>query len=408
MNEVKSILIIAKYAATKKEGFETRTTELAYQFAKNNISTTVISSNSNHLATFPKYKNTFNPDKHNGVDFWWLKCIQYKNSSSWKRIVSWIEFEVKAILLSFRLDRHDIIIATSLSLLSILSGLFYKIKWGSKLVFEIRDIWPLTLTEDGDFSKFNPFIILMSSLEKLGYYSSDSIVGTMPNLKAHVKNVTSEKCSKKVGCIPFGIHKKKISQTKQPIIPNIILENREKFKVGYAGSIGVSNALDNLIESIAILDGSDKRIHFFILGDGALIEDYKFRLKNCNNVSFIGKVPRENVSNYLEGMDLLFFSAKPNEIWKYGWSPNKLIDYMLAKKPILAAYDGYQSMINEANCGYFIKSGSTYSLLEAFKKISNLPQSELEKLGYNGFEWLVTNRDWNNLGNQYLLLLKNI
>ncbi len=34
---------------------------------------------------------------------------------------------------------------------------------------------------------------------------------------------------------------------------------------------------------------------------------------------------------------------------------NKVVEYMLAGKPIIASYTGYPSMINEAECGYFVK-----------------------------------------------------
>ena len=47
--------------------------------------------------------------------------------------------------------------------------------------------------------------------------------------------------------------------------------------------------------------------------------------------------------------------ALPSEIWNYGWTPNKLIDYMISERPIIAAYDGYRSMINEAECGFLLK-----------------------------------------------------
>ena len=49
---------------------------------------------------------------------------------------------------------------------------------------------------------------------------------------------------------------------------------------------------------------------------------------------------------------------------------NKLIDYMMAGKPVVASYSGYQSMLNEANAGLFVPAGSMLSLrLFTFLKI---------------------------------------
>ena len=53
----------------------------------------------------------------------------------------------------------------------------------TKLVFEVRDIWPLTLTEEGGFSSLNPLIIILRAIELVGYRFSDLVVGTMPGLK---------------------------------------------------------------------------------------------------------------------------------------------------------------------------------------------------------------------------------
>ena len=43
--------------------------------------------------------------------------------------------------------------------------------------------------EEGGFSRYNPAILLISWLEKLGYMRSDGIIGTMPNLAEHVKKL---------------------------------------------------------------------------------------------------------------------------------------------------------------------------------------------------------------------------
>lgn len=404
---MESILILGKYATTEKEGFETRTTELAYQFVKNGYSTTIVTSNSNHLASFPKFDKIFNYKKYKQVDFWWIKGIQYKGSGSWKRIISWIDFEIKSILLLYRLKKHDVIIATSLSLLSILTGILYKKIWKVKLIFEVRDIWPLTLIEDGKYSRLNPLIIFLSLIERVGYRYSDYIIGTMPNLKKHVANVVGKNHSNKVGCIPFGIHlnESNIDKTRPP---NEIKDIEGKFKIGYAGSIGISNALDNFIEAIRLIEKIHSHMHFYILGDGALLNKYRLELQDSENITFTGRIERSLVHSYLENMDVLFFSAQPNKIWEYGWSPNKLIDYMRAKKPIIAAYDGYKSILNEAGCGIFIKAGCTNSILSALIKMYELPSHERRTMGDKGYDWIIKEREWSIIGKEYLKIINNV
>lgn len=55
----------------------------------------------------------------------------------------------------------------------------------------------------GGFSAWNPFVIGLAWVERLGYCYSDAIVGTMPNLGEHVKNILGYE--KPTVCIPMGI-----------------------------------------------------------------------------------------------------------------------------------------------------------------------------------------------------------
>ena len=46
---------------------------------------------------------------------------------------------------------------------------------------------------------------------------------------------------------------------------------------------------------------------------------------------------------------------------------NKVVEYMLAGKPILASYSGHPSMINEAACGTFIDTDAPTVIKEKLK-----------------------------------------
>ena len=87
--------------------------------------------------------------------------------------------------------------------------------------------------------------------------------------------------------------------------------------------------------------------------------------------------------------DLLYFSTHNSKIWKYGQSLNKLIDYMLSGTPIIGSYDGYETMINESNCGEFIMPNDSDELLRKIYKYKNMStkskESKLVKMVRNGY-----------------------
>lgn len=403
-----NILIISKYASSAEVGFETRLFALSRVFAEKGCNVSVISSDSNHFGNFPKFLRLFNYDEISGIKVIWIKTIKYYKSVSFRRIISWIDFEIKLFLFPIKkIDRPDVIVVSSLSLLTILNGIRLKNKFGCKLIFEIRDIWPLTLVEEGGYKRSNFFVKLLSIIERYGYKKSDLIIGTMPNLKEHVRNVMGYYLA--CECIPFGFNARSYVGLKNDYSKSKGTYNipQNKLIIGYAGSIGITNGLDSFIECIINMKNNNS-FFFVILGDGALREKYIAKTKECTNVIFLPKVPRADVSDILNLCDLLYFSSSKSKVWDFGWSPNKLIDYMIAGKPVVASYSGYQSMLNEAKSGFFVPAEDPLALENELIRIEKMPKENLEKMGLAGRNWLMQNRTWMHLAESYLKLMNDL
>ncbi len=404
----KRIIIIAKYACSKQEGFETRTFALARKFVKKGHEVDIFTSDSNHLAKFPTYKKLINKDNIDGINVYWIKTLKYRRTGSIRRVLSWFDFEIKFFIYCRKfILRPDVIITSSLSPFSILNGVLLKNKFNNaKLICEIRDIWPLTLIEEGGYSKYHPFSIFLSIIEKFGYRKSDVVVGTMPNLKEHVHNLLNNK-SLPVYCIPFGLEPNDYkldskSLKKDRDLINLKAKLAGKFTIGYAGSIGLSNGLNSIINLIEKFNETNKEINFIFLGDGAYKRKYQKQLINCDNVFFTGKIKREMVKYYLDLFDILYFSALPSKVWNYGWSLNKMTDYMMAGKPVLASYNGYRSMINEAKSGFFVESNNDEKLKKIILDISKMKKKQLDTMGERGKRWIIKNRKWDDISDNYI------
>ncbi len=83
----------------------------------------------------------------------------------------------------------------------------------------------------------------LAKLEKFAYKNSDIIVGTMPNLGEHVQNILG--FPKPTYCVPMGIDPEVLNLQKcvdDDFINQYFSE--DKFYVVYAGTIGITNALD--------------------------------------------------------------------------------------------------------------------------------------------------------------------
>lgn len=364
----------------------------------------VITSDSNNLADIPELKKHITIEKIESVQMVWLKTLKYGVAKSYLRILSWFHFEWNLLRMDVRqLPQPDTIVVSSLSLLTILNGIRLKRKFGCRLVFEVRDIWPLTITEEGGVSRRNPFVWFLSYVERLGYKNSDAIIGTMPNLEQHIREVSRSQVP--VHCIPMGVAPEQVD-TSQPLEEEFIERylSSSSLKVVHAGTIGITNALEVFFEAAELLK-HNPAIQFILVGDGALKQYYIEKYKHLPNLVFAPKVNKLQVQTVLGYCDIVYFSVFNSKVWQYGQSLNKVIDYMLSGKPIVASYSGYPSMINEAQCGTFVPAGEPQALADELMRLSKLSAEERNAIGQNGRTWLLKNRSYTQLTKEFVNIL---
>jgi glycosyltransferase involved in cell wall biosynthesis len=377
---------------------------LLQEFVRKGHRAILITSDANHLASPPVLVGARFFETVDGVDVHWLRTLKYKHAGSWKRILGWFHFEQQLFCMpKAHLPRPDVVIVSSLSPLTILNGLLLRQRYRCRLVFELRDIWPLTLTEVGKVHAWHPFVLLLGWLERLGYERADLIVGTMPNLAEHVREVLG--AERNVVCVPQGIDPALLAKP-APLPPSYAATHIPvgKFIVCYAGSIGANNALETLITCAREMT-SRADIHFMIVGDGYHKDNLQKLAADLPNVTFAPRIPKAAVQSLLAHADLLYFATHKSPLLRFGQSLNKVIDYMLAGKPIVASYTGYPSMINEAECGSFIPAGNAGALRQEVERYAAITVEERVAMGQRGRAWLLQNRKYCSLADEYLQYL---
>lgn len=366
----------------------------------------VITSDSNHIAAsyLPNLKSSYFVDQVNKMQICWIRVLKYKGAKSFRRILSWLHFEWRLWRLpKNQFSKPDVVVVSSLSIFTILNGILLRARYKCRLVFEVRDIWPLTLVEHGGFSRYNPFILVLAYIEKLGYQKADAIVGTMPNLSEHVTDVLG--CNKPTFCIPMGVNGElpKVDIGISKSFRNKYIP-KDKFIVAHVGTIGISNALDTLFKCALEMKKTEE-IHFLVVGDGGLLSRYKSEYSCLSNITFAPKVLKSEVPSVLYLCDLLYFSAHCSKVWQFGQSLNKAVDYMQSGKPIVASYSGYPSMINEARCGSFVPTGNVGELRNEIVRYFSMKEDTRQKIGVRGQQWILKNRTFKKLANDYLKIL---
>lgn len=415
MNTFENIWYISKYAQSPKYAYPTRQYFFSKYMFKLGRKVTFIHSRSTVNSGIPKMglKNSSSYE-YQGLKGVVLNGPEINLGFNFKRILSWLIFEIRLLFWAFfsKKNKPDVIIVSSLSILTFLSGTILKKYFKCKLICEVRDIWPLTLVETKGWSNKNIFIRFLRYVEVLGYKNANAIVGSMPNLKEHVKNV-NDNYSSKVFYMPMGfdpeywvVDNKEEINTFKDIYRKYNPSNH--FTLGYAGTIGVANCVDQIIEAATLL--KSKPIIFAILGGGPLKEELKQTIekRKLDNILFLEPVPKSQVQHFLKSCDLLLNPINGKSLYKYGVSPNKWIDYMFSGKPILVSLTGFHSIINEAGCGRFIESDNIQALTDTILEFSLMDRAQLEEMGQKGKEYVINHLNYEVLTKKYLEIIDNL
>lgn len=335
------ILFISKYLSTSKTGAESRLATIIRYFKKNNIQVAAITSN-NSIKKY-KSKKTFFDRKIDNVNYFFINDFSDYTLYSFKRIFSWLKFEYYLFKFDFNKLKFkpDIIYVSSLSLFTILNGIFLKKKFNAKLVFEMRDLWPYFLITTGKFSNFNPLIYVLKIIEGYGIYHSDLIIGLIPRIDKYIK---FRGFKKKTFASTFPYNKKFFK--KKLNIKNYKIS--KKFNVCYAGNFGYDNYLKEFLQLVSHVKNKNYIFHLF--GRGSLKEKLIKNFGHLKNVKFYDHVPYENLHSILTQMDLLVVSfGFQNKYPIYGYELNKLNNYLFAEKPILALGNKKNLLNNRGN-----------------------------------------------------------
>jgi glycosyltransferase involved in cell wall biosynthesis len=402
-----NILFINHYAGSIKYGMQHRPYYLAREWIKMGHDVTIVASSFSHLRhTEVPIFGRITTEFIDGIRYVWLKTPSYSGNGI-GRVINMFSFTKSLYFLDERIIgfKPDVIIASSPHPFVIYPARRIQKKYNSKLVFEVRDLWPLTLKELGGISKWHPFVILMQHAEDYAYRKADKIVSLLP--KAIDYMVSRGMSPEKFVYVPNGIAIEEW-QDNSNSIPSDHLDILKKLRkegnliVGYVGAHGVANALNYLIEAASVL--KTEPISFVLVGQGPekkkLEEDVKS--KGLNNVIFLSPVPKSSIPFLLSLIDFLYIGWKRSSLYRFGVSPNKLMDYMMSGKPIIHAIEAGNDLVEESGCGISVSPENPLAIVEAIRKLSSLPYSYREEIGMKGRKLAIYQYNYKILAEKFL------
>jgi len=160
---------------------------------------------------------------------------------------------------------------------------------------------------------------------------------------------------------------------------------RGRFTVMYAGTIGLAQGLEVLLQAAALLADLPS-VQFVLVGDG--IEAGRLRelasSRRLNNVLFLGRYPGEEMPALYALADVLLVQLRDDPLFRVT-IPHKVFAYLASGKPVLAAMEGdVATLIASTGSGLTCQPGNTDALAATVREFFAMSEEARAAMGRNG------------------------
>lgn len=248
------------------------------------------------------------------------------------------------------------------------------------MYFWVLDLWPESLQAAGNINN-RPILGFFTWVTRLMYRNSDKILMSSNGFRKSILN----KGDFEDKLVYFPNWAEDIfNEDLECNIPEL----PEGFKVMFAGNVGEAQDFENVMKAALLLKDTEVRI--IIVGDGRKkewIDRYVCENHLEDVVHMMGRYPLESMPSFFSQADVLFLSLKDDYIFKLT-TPAKLQAYMASGKPVLAMIDGdARQLVEDSACGLACRAGDAKAFADSVRRMMQMPEEELRKLGKNGREY---------------------
>ncbi len=406
-----NILYIEHYASPDDWGMEHRPFRFARRWIAMGHRVLIIAASFTHLRSRnPEVDGPFCRMEWEGVPFLFVRTPRYEGNGR-KRCGNILAF-------LYGIDRFyekmtgsfspDVILVGSTYLLDFYPARRIARRCHSGLIYELHDLWPMSVCQLGGYSPRHPGIRLLQKAENDTLRSCDAVCsmlpGVLPHLQAH--GFSGERFFYIPNSVEIPEEKVRPGAYRDTLLS---LRRDGFFLVGYTGAMGVANAVWVLIKAARLL--RDKPVRFLLIGKGSELESLKQLARTLqvqDQVLFLPPVSHEEIRGLLPLFDGMYIGLQKKPLFRYGISPNKLMDYMAAGKPVVLSVATEENPVEKSGCGLTVEPENPREAAVAIETLRQMTEGQRLEMGRKGQTYIRQHHSEEKLAGEYLRCMQEV
>ncbi len=405
------ILLINHYAGTPELGMEYRPYYLAREWVRMGHQVLVLAASHSHVRSRQPQAGGQTID---GIAYCWYETPAYAGNGfgRLRNIWAFCRHVAKDADILAREFAPDVVIASSTYPMDVWVARKVARLAQAKLVYEVHDLWPLSPIELSGMSPWHPFALLCQKAENDAYRDADRVVSMLPKVQQHMAAHGLD--LSKLHIVPNGITLDEWDESQAPglqaeIAAHIATQRAAgKLVVGYAGSHGLPNALDVLLDAAKLLQAQGAAgqppLHVVMVGGGhekARLAA-RVRAEGIANVAMFDAIPKAQIPALLSAFDVAYIGWQRTPIYRFGIAPNKLMDYMMARRPVLHSVEAGNDPVAEAGAGLTVPPEDAQAVADGLRRLAALSPQERAAMGERGRAFVLAHHTYPVLARRFI------
>ena len=322
---------------------------------------------------FPGYRNAWHQvEAMDGIRVVRVKTYITANEGFLKRTLDYLSFMLMATVASVFERRPDVVVATSPQFFCALAGWMVGVLKWRPFVFELRDLWPASITAVGAMRK-GLVIRMLERIEMFLYRRADAIIAVTESFREELvaRGVPREKIHVVINGVDLDRY--------EPRPRDADLEREfgleGKFVAGYVGTHGMAHALPKVLEAAErLLHRTD--VVFFFAGAGAerAKVEQLVRDRSLHNVRLIPRQPKERMPALWSVCDLCIVPLRDTPVFATV-IPSKIFESMGMGVPILMSLPEGEAVriVRRTETGVCVRPEDSAAMAEAIAGLADAP-----------------------------------